>query len=84
MRGGLKCEHSQLFQEVCCKGKQRNGTVAGVGSQVKREFYFFKLGDQIAMMVQVRERRIAGIAISCGYRWKISQQNTNVIETSSL
>ena len=55
-----------------------------MGSQVKREFYFFKLGDKIAMMVQVRERRIAGVPISCGYRWKISQQNTKVIETSNL
>ena len=38
----------------------------------EKEFYFFKLGDKTAMMVQVRER-IAGVPISCGYRWKIPQ-----------
>ena len=68
----MNCEHSQLFQEVCCKGKQRNGPVAEVGSQAEKEFYLFKLGDKTAMMVQVRER-IAGVPISCGYRWKIPQ-----------
>ena len=57
MRGReLKCEHSQLFQAVYCTGKQRNGTVAEVGSQAKREFHFFKLGDETAMMMPVREK----------------------------
>ena len=78
----MECEHSQLIQEVCFKGKERNGTVAVGGSKVEGFVYYFSLVERQTAMQRIdgageAEKNCWSTNISCGYRCKNAQHTTN-------